>query len=516
VLVALSLFAIVVAMRFVSADPGNGITFLYVLPIILLALEFGRRAGVLAGLFSLLLFSIWSAVDGAGFDLVAHIARGITFVAVGALTGATADRLRATAESAATAARHFELARDLLCTATFEGYLVQLNGAWEETLGWTPEELKSRPFVEFVHPDDRERTRQSAATLTEGGTSTRLTNRYMTKDGGWRWIEWSSRADPEHRLIHAAARDVTERHETEQRLRDAEARFRRAFEDSPAGMALVGVRGDDTDLIIEVNEALSALTGVPREQLVGMRSLAELTHADDVGAIREGMQRLIAGEIPTFRTEFRLLGAGGRERWVDLTTSTVDDADGDPLYRISQLYDIDVRRRAEERLRHFADHDALSGLYNRRRYHEELGRELMLCDRRGGRGAVLLMDLDNFKAVNDTFGHAAGDAVIERVGAALIARLRSGDVTARLGGDEFGVILRRVTPEEADRVAAELLGHVEAALRASADSAGVSLSVGVAPFGGRFGVAADELLKAADAAMYRAKAGGGGAVERAT
>ena len=187
-------------------------------------------------------------------------------------------------------------------------------------------------------------------------------------------------------------------------------------------MALVGVRGDDADLIIEVNEALIALTGLPREQLVGMRSLGELTHADDLGTIREGMQRLVDGEIPTFRTEFRLLGAGGRERWVDLTTSTVTDADGVPLYRISQLYDVDVRRRAEERLRHLADHDALSGLYNRRRFHEELARELLLCERRGGRGAVLLMDLDNFKAVNDTFGHAAGDAVIERVGEALIER----------------------------------------------------------------------------------------------
>jgi diguanylate cyclase (GGDEF)-like protein/PAS domain S-box-containing protein len=515
-LAALALFAIVFALRFVSPDRDNGITFLYVLPIILIAVEFGRSAGVLAGLASLVLFAIWSAVDGAGFGVVAHVARGITFAAVGALTGAMADRLRATAESAASAARHFELARDLLCTATFDGYLVQLNGAWEETLGWTPEELKSRPFVEFVHPDDRERTRRSAAALAEGGASTGLTNRYMTKDGGWRWIEWSSRADLEHRLIHAAARDITERRDAEQRVRDAEARFRRAFDDSPAGMALVGVRGDDADLIIEVNDALIALTGLTREQLVGTRPLAQLTHADDAAALREGMQRLVDGEIPTFRTEFRLLGTGGRERWVDLTTSTVDDADGNPLYRISQVYDVDARRRAEERLRHFADHDALSGLYNRRRFHEELERELMLCERRGGRGAVLLMDLDNFKAVNDTLGHAAGDAVIERVGAALTARLRSGDVTARLGGDEFGVILRRVTPEEADRVAGELLGQVEAALHASADGAGVSLSIGVAPFGGRFGTEPDELLKAADAAMYRAKAGGGGAVARAS
>jgi len=516
VLAALLLCAFVFVFRFVSPDPANGITFLYVLPIIILAVEFGRRAGVIAGLASLALFAIWSAVDGAGSDLVHHVARGVTFVAVGALTGSMADRLRATAETAAAAARHFDLARDLLCTATFDGYLVQLNGAWEETLGWTPEELRSRPFIEFVHADDREHTRRSAERLRDGGVPTPLVNRYATKGGGYRWIEWSSSADRENRLIFAAARDVTDRIEAEQRMREAEERFRRAFEDSPAGMALVGVRGFDADRIVEVNEALVALTGLPREQLVGRHSLAELTHPDDVPAVEEGMQRLVDGKLATFRIEFRMLGDGGQERWVDLTASTVADAEGNPLYRISQLHDVDARRRAEERLRHFADHDALSGLYNRRRFHEELARELLLAQRRGGRGAVLLIDLDNFKAVNDTLGHAAGDAVIERVGAALTERLRTGDVVARLGGDEFAVILRRVTTAEADSVAAELLAHVEAALHAGAEGAGLSLSIGVAAFEGDSGRDPDVLLKAADVAMYRAKAGGGGAVARAT
>ena len=148
----------------------------------------------------------------------------------------------------------------------------------------------------------------------------------------------------------------------------------------------------------------------------------------------------MAGEIPILRLEFRLRGLAGQVRWVDLTASLVHGADGEPLYRISQLQDIDARRRGEEMLRHLADHDTLSGLFNRRRFQEELEREV----ERGGRGAVLLIDLDKFKEVNDTLGHAAGDAVIQKVGESLKDRLRTSDVAARLGGDEFGIILRRV------------------------------------------------------------------------
>ena len=326
-----------------------------------------------------------------------------------------ADRLRAAGEQSATAARHFELARDLLCTSDMDGHLVELNGAWEETLGWSRDELTAKPFVEFVHPDDRERTARSAAALRAGERPERLVNRYLTKDGGYRWIEWSSSFDAKDGLIYAAARDVTDRRDAEQRMREAEERFRRSFEDSPTGMALVDARGEAGGRILEVNEALVDLTGLSREELVGTDALQELTHRDDVEFVREGLARLERGEVPVTRIEFRLRGLAGQVRWVDLTASIVRGEEGEPLYRISQLQDIDARRRGEEQLRHLADHDTLSGLFNRRRFHEELARELEA----GGRGAVLLFDLDNFKAVNDTLGHAAGDAVIQRVGRAL-------------------------------------------------------------------------------------------------
>jgi diguanylate cyclase (GGDEF)-like protein/PAS domain S-box-containing protein len=505
---AVAAFALIFVVRELGGAPGDGVSFLYVIPIILIALEYGPVAGVAAGLAGIALFAIWDATTDNSVTVVAYLTRTVSFVVVGWLTGRMANRLRAAADQAATAARHFELSRDLLCTANLDGRLVELNGAWEELLGWSRAELTAKPFAEFVHPDDRERTARSAAALRAGDQPERLVNRYLTKDGGYRWIEWSSAFDPEQGLIYAAARDVTDRREAEQRVREAEERFRRSFEDSPTGMALVDARGGR---ILEVNEALVALTGLSRAELVGSDSLQGLVHVDDVGFVRDGLERLQRGELPVMRIELRLRGLAGQVRWIDFTASIVRGEDGEPLYRISQLQDIDARRRGEEQLRHLADHDTLSGLFNRRRFHEELAREL----RAGGRGAVLLFDLDNFKAVNDTLGHAAGDAVIQRVGHALSARLRTSDVSARLGGDEFGVILRRVTAPEADGVPLELLDHVQGAIESEGDGAGVSLSLGVAPFEGT-GLEPDELLRAADAAMYQAKSRGGGAIARAT
>ena len=156
------------------------------------------RSRCRAGLAAVALFAVWDATTDNHVTFVAYLRARCSFVLVRWLTGRMANRLRAAADQAASAARHFELARDLLCTANLDGHLVELNGAWEETLGWSREELTAKPFAEFVHPDDRERTARSAAALRAGERPERLVNRYLTKDGGYRWIEWSSSFDAEH------------------------------------------------------------------------------------------------------------------------------------------------------------------------------------------------------------------------------------------------------------------------------------------------------------------------------
>ena len=516
VVLAVGLFAGVFATRMLTDAAGTGVGFLYTIPIVILAVEFGRKGGVASGLTALALFAVWAQLQSPEpVDAVGYLSRAAVFLLVGWVTGRMAERLRAAAERVELSARHFEVARDLLCTANLDGYMVQMNGSWEKTLGWTAEELMARPFLDFVHPDDREHTEHEAGLNATGDYTASFTNRYQTKDGGWRWIEWTSKTDLEHGLIHASARDVTDRREDERARKEAEERFRRAFEDSAVGMAVVGVEGEKANLIIQANESLAGIVGVSVDELVGTQTLRDLADPEDVERIAGGMRALAQGETALFRCEFRIRRPDGGRVWVDLTTSLVRDESGRPLYWLSQVIDIDVRKLAAEQLQYLADHDALSGVFNRRRFEQELERELGHAAARGGQGAVLLLDVDRFKDINDTLGHAVGDAVISRLGETFSNRLRTMDVVARLGGDEFAVLLRRVGADDAMDVASGLRElAVERLSDIPLDGVGkVTLSVGVATFGEDQDVPTpDELLNRADHAMYAAKRAGGNRV----
>lgn len=508
VIAAALLFAAIFGARFLDGSATSGLTILYVLPVILVGMELGRLAGVAAGVVALGLFAAWTPFAPLAVDPSAYVTRAVVFVLVGAVAGHLADRMRSAAAEAQSSARHFDLAGDLMCTAGFDGYLKHLNGAWESVLGWTREELKARPFIDFVHPDDRARTEAEAASSTSGKYTANFTNRYAAKDGSWHWIEWNSRVDPERQLLHAAARDVTERRVEDAARREAEERFRRAFDDSATGMAVVGVASETRDVLLDVNDALGRMLGRSRDQLVGTRALTAMIDPSHASTLARGMEDLERGIDAVHRNEYRLMRPDGARVWLDTTASLVRDGDGTPLYRLVQVLDVTERRAAEERLRFLADHDPLSGVYNRRRFEQELQRELDLDMTRARRSVLLLLDVDRFKSINDSFGHATGDAVIARLGDALRSRLRSADVVARLGGDEFAAILRRVDMPAARGVAGDLQAVAAERLASIVGEAHgpVTLSIGLVEIGG--GTSADDLLSLADRALYAAKAAG--------
>ena len=307
----------------------------------------------------------------------------------------------------------------------------------------------------------------------------------------------------------AVSLDVTDRVRAERGQHEAEERFKRAFEDSGVGMATARV-GDGDDVLIDVNDALCDLTGYPRDHLL-RTGLEAVTHPDDVPAAQAALQRLLSGEEDSVQTELRLMDREGRPIWVLVATSLVRDESGAPVLRIIQLQDVTEHKRFERQLQHLADHDPLTGLFNRRRFEEELSRELATASRYGRGGAVIALDLDHFKFVNDSLGHAAGDELISRVAGLLEDRLRESDIVARLSGDEFAVVLPQADERRALGVADELLETIrEGAIVAGGPvPAGTTASVGVAMFGDDpDAVTGEELLAEADLAMYEAKEAG--------
>ena len=518
--------------------------------------------------------------------------------------------------------RFFDLAPDMLCTAGDDGRLERVNEAWTATLGWTADELRARPLIDFVHPDDRGDAARELELMFAGmidGCATRL----ATRDGGWRDVEWTARVVPEDHRIYAAARDVTDRNqmqgalvasearyrelvhslpnsavvtfdhdlkftfgageaiapdlrgnivgrslnevwptfatalapryratlgghpqsfelasedghshwvqmaplrdaagvidggmvltqditplkEAQRELSNAEERFRTAFEQAPIGMGLISPDGR----YLRVNEALCRITGYDEQQLLAS-GVDTITHPDDVAADAAGRADLVAGELTMFRTEKRYLHAAGHIVWVAVHATLVRDADGNPSHILGQIQDITDRRRFQERLQHLVDHDPLTGLYNRRRFEQELERHVTHASRYGVQGALLVLDLDDFKLVNDTLGHNAGDELIVTISGLLKAQLRDSDVIARLGGDEFAVLLPAGGPEEAEAVAAKLVRAVreEATVVGSRRARRITTSVGVAPFSDA-GLTGEEMLINADVAMYEAKEAG--------
>jgi len=161
--------------------------------------------------------------------------------------------------------------------------------------------------------------------------------------------------------------------------------------------------------------------------------------------------------------------------------------------------------RTESELRFLADHDSLTGLLNRRRFRSELDQYVSFTARYGGRGAVMVIDIDGLKEVNDKLGHAAGDRLIRRVADTLRERVRTTDIVARLSGDEFAVLMPQTDNAGALRLGEDLRAQVAEGFAAGGEVASASISVGIAMFGGQGGTGSEAVLLAADQAMYQAK-----------
>jgi diguanylate cyclase (GGDEF)-like protein/PAS domain S-box-containing protein len=282
------------------------------------------------------------------------------------------------------------------------------------------------------------------------------------------------------------------------------ARFAAAFEHAPSGMALVRADVEGAGTITEANPALAAITGRRPEELVGVR-VVDLHHPDDRPAAAESERWLRDSELEPYAGERRFQRSDGQTVWVQLRAARLAGTGGAEL--VLQVQDVTERRRYEAQLQYLADHDPLTRLYNRRRFAEEVDWVVAYSRRYGSPAAVLVIDIDNFKFVNDTFGHATGDELLAAIGETLRTRCRETDIAGRLGGDEFGVIMPQSTQEDAGALAASLLEAVRTQVGVTVGGRIVrsTVSIGVRLIGPDTTLTAEELLSDADIALYDAK-----------
>ncbi len=294
---------------------------------------------------------------------------------------------------------------------------------------------------------------------------------------------------------------------SERALVIAERRFRSAFEQAPIGMGMATVDGR----LLQVNKAFARVIGHEAEDLRGVL-IRDFTHPDDWDASLEDIQAVVAGEVEIYQIEKRYRHADGHYVWVSVSVSCVRDPAGQPLYLIGQLEDITERRALQERLAHAATHDLLTGLPNRVVFMDRLDHSLRRVQRGSGQVALMFLDLDRFKLINDSLGHDAGDQMIQRTAQRIAKALRSSDTLARFGGDEFTVLCEVAHEDEAIEIAERILAVMARPLAMDESELFISVSVGIAISSTQLESGAD-LLRNADVAMYRAKTSSPGRFE---
>ncbi|HYO63874.1 MAG TPA: EAL domain-containing protein [Pyrinomonadaceae bacterium] len=315
-------------------------------------------------------------------------------------------------------------------------------------------------------------------------------------------VELATRAYLRNGDLYTSKARVTEEMRQASASRESAERFRSAFDYAAIGMALVSSEGR----WLQVNRSLCKIVGYSEQELLSTDFLT-ITHPDDLGTALSSIRQLLKGQIPTYQMEKRYIHKDGHEVWVNWSASLARDAyNSHAVHLIFQIQDITNRKQAEQQLQHDAFHDALTGLPNRALFMDHLKMAIARTQRNQQQMfAVLYLDLDRFKVINDSLGHMIGDQLLIGIARRLEECLRPVDTVARLGGDEFVVLVEDIAAEnEAIVVAERIQKELRIPFVLSGREVFTTVSVGIAPSSPNY-ERAEDILRDADTAMYRAK-----------
>jgi diguanylate cyclase (GGDEF)-like protein/PAS domain S-box-containing protein len=434
-----------------------------------------------------------------------------------------------------------------------QGQVIEISDRWEDITGQTKDQAGGGGWAKALHPDDVQRTIKTVAKLRRSESCIDVEYRVRQTGGEWRWMraKGSPRRDDAGKIIrwYGSVQDIHELKQTQEALRQSEGRHRNhlalplprmeslqvkfergesisaGFSDSVtelcanllgsqwSGMRQVfdsvanGITISDAGVaglpLVYVNPAFETLTGYSLKEVQGkscrLLQGRETTQAG-LDVLRKALQE--RREVRTVLKNFR---KDGTPFWNELYLSPLKDAAGQVTHYLGIQNDVTAKVEAEANLAHMAHHDMLTGLANRTLLMDRLEKTLLRARRSQRTAAVLFLDLDNFKCVNDIFGHDAGDSLLKVVAHRLASAVRAYETAARLGGDEFVVVLEDLADEnEAQKIMERLIVELRKSIWLSQEEFNPSVSVGMAIFP-RDGESPKELLRAADMSMYLVK-----------
>jgi len=416
----------------------------------------------------------------------------------------------------------FEQAAVGILHTSFDGRIIRCNRRFAEMLGFTPEELAGLNFQEITPPGDRPPSQDFFDRMISGELpSAGFEKRYVRKDGSLTWVNLSitTQRESEGRPLHfiTMVQDINARKQAEQQLalaqeslRKSEERYRTAFQMTMDAVALNRVEDGS---YVDCNLAFQTMTQYTREEVLGRTSI-ELGIWADVRDRISMVEIVKSGRVcRNLETQFRK--KNGDIFW-GLMSASIMEVDSEPCV-LTVTRDMSEVKSAENEIQRLAYYDPLTGLPNRRMLLERLQRALAFDRHNGHKRALLFLDLDNFKNLNDTLGHHVGDLLLQEVAYRLRTCTRETDTTARIGGDEFVVMLENLgksqeeAASQAKEIAETILASIADPCRLADRECVNTSSIGITIFG--YGKeSATQILQQADIAMYQAKNAGRNAI----